>query len=90
LTVRACDPEHVEIAVADTGPGIPAHERERVKQRFVRLEESRSAPGTGLGLSLVQAVADLHGAAFELRDGLGRGGGGAGPGLTAAIVFPRA
>jgi signal transduction histidine kinase len=89
LTVRAPDPDHVEICVADTGPGIPAHERERVKLRFVRLEESRSAPGSGLGLSLVQAVADLHGAVFELRDAPNRAPGET-PGLAAAIIFPKA
>lgn len=89
LAVRAPDPDHVEIAVADTGPGIPSHERDRVKLRFVRLEASRSAPGSGLGLSLVQAVADLHSASFVLRDGLGSGTSGP-PGLEAAIVFPKA
>lgn len=88
LTVRAPDPDRVEICVTDTGPGVPASERDRVKMRFVRLEASRSAPGSGLGLSLVQAVADLHGAVFELRDAPNRPPGES-PGLAAAIVFPR-
>jgi signal transduction histidine kinase len=58
----------VEAGVADTGPGVPAKERERVLRRFVRLEASRSTQGTGLGLTLVGAVADLHGATLVLRD----------------------
>jgi signal transduction histidine kinase len=56
------------ITVADTGPGIPEADRERVLERFVRLEADRSAPGNGLGLSLVNAVAKLHGAQLELAD----------------------
>lgn len=54
--------------VADSGPGIPAAAREKVFRRFFRLEESRSTPGSGLGLSLVAAVADLHGIAISLID----------------------
>jgi len=57
-----------EIAVSDRGPGVPAAERERVLGRFVRLEASRSEPGSGLGLSLVAAVARLHGGALRLED----------------------
>ena len=60
--------EGVEIAVADNGPGIAPEDRERVLKRFVRLEKSRTEPGTGLGLSLVQAVARLHGGAVRLED----------------------
>lgn len=56
------------ITVADTGPGIPAAERERVLERFVRLDADRSTPGNGLGLSLVDAVAKLHGASLRLED----------------------
>ncbi len=66
--------------VTDNGPGIPASERERVFDRFHRLEASRSTPGSGLGLALVAAVARLHGAEASLHD--------ANPGLTARIVFP--
>ncbi len=58
----------VDIIVADHGPGIPAKDRERVLQRFVRLQPSRSIPGTGLGLSLVAAVARLHGGSVSLED----------------------
>jgi signal transduction histidine kinase len=59
----------VELAVRDSGPGIPPAQRERVFQRFYRGEASRSTPGSGLGLSLVDAVARLHGAKVELADG---------------------
>lgn len=68
-----------EIAVADTGPGIPADMHEKVLQRFFRLDESRSTPGSGLGLSLVRAVAELHGAAVALEDNE--------PGLRARLRF---
>ncbi len=53
----------IEISVADRGPGIAPDDRERVLDRFVRLETSRSRPGSGLGLSLAAAVARLHKAA---------------------------
>jgi signal transduction histidine kinase len=68
------------LSVADNGPGIPAADRERVLQRFVRLEESRSLPGSGLGLSLVAAVANLHHGAIELGDG--------NPGLVVTLRLP--
>lgn len=57
-----------EISVSDRGPGVPAEAREAVLKRFVRLDESRSRPGSGLGLSLVAAVAKLHHATLELQD----------------------
>jgi len=57
-----------DIVVADRGPGIPQSDRERVLQRFVRLQPSRSIPGSGLGLSLVAAVARLHGGSISLED----------------------
>jgi signal transduction histidine kinase len=56
------------VSIADDGPGIPACEREHVFKRFYRLEQSRYTPGNGLGLSLVAAVARLHGARIEMRD----------------------
>jgi hypothetical protein len=71
----------VTVVVADNGAGIPEQDRERVTERFVRLEASRSSPGSGLGLSLVVAVARLHDAQFQLSDN--------GPGLRAAIRFRR-
>lgn len=79
----------VELSVTDTGPGVPDADRTRVVQRFVRLEASRSAPGLGLGLSLVAAVMEAHGGRLELDEGPGRVGG-TGPGLRAALVFPPA
>ncbi|WP_017930166.1 sensor histidine kinase [Robiginitomaculum antarcticum] len=77
----------VTIAVVDDGPGIPEAQRQRVKERFVRLEDSRSKPGSGLGLSLVTAVADLHRATFEL--GNGHGSDESRPGLRSELIFPR-
>ena len=72
---------NVEITVADHGPGIPdANDRARVLDRFVRLEASRSAPGSGLGLSLVAAIARLHKGALRLED--------AAPGLRAILDLP--
>ena len=70
----------VTLSVADNGAGIAEADRGRVTQRFVRLEESRSKPGAGLGLSLVSAVAQLHGGALKLRDN--------GPGLAAVLEVP--
>ena len=68
------------IAVTDSGPGIPEAERARVLQRFVRLDATRSTPGSGLGLSLVDAVAKLHGAELMLTDNR--------PGLKVSLAFP--
>lgn len=76
----------VAISVTDSGPGIPPNERQRVKERFVRLDKSRSLPGSGLGLALVDAVADLHRAEFVLGDGVESDNG---IGLSASLVFPR-
>jgi len=70
----------VELCVADAGPGIPGADRERVLQRFVRLDASRSLPGTGLGLSFVAAVAEQHRASLRLED--------AKPGLRVTLRFP--
>lgn len=56
------------LTVSDNGPGIPAAEYENVLRRFYRLEKSRTTPGSGLGLALVKAIADLHGARLELTD----------------------
>lgn len=60
--------DKVDIVISDRGPGIPAQDRERVLQRFVRLQPSRSIPGSGLGLSLVAAVTRLHGGSVSLED----------------------
>jgi signal transduction histidine kinase len=80
-------PVGIEMTVADSGPGIPAADRPRVLERFVRLEKSRNSPGTGLGLSLVAAVARMHEAKLTL--GESRTGGDNAPGLKATITFPR-
>lgn len=57
-----------ELTITDTGPGIPPAARQQIFQRFFRLEASRSTPGSGLGLSLVEAVARLHGMAIRVSD----------------------
>ena len=77
----------IEFSVTDTGPGIPADQRERVLERFVRLEKSRTQQGSGLGLSLVSAVAERHGGRLELSEGARSP---LGPGLRAALLLPPA
>jgi signal transduction histidine kinase len=67
------------VVVADRGPGIPADDRERVLERFVRLDGSRTTPGNGLGLSLVAAIARLHNAVLNLDDNA--------PGLKVTLRF---
>jgi signal transduction histidine kinase len=74
--------ERITLTVADHGPGIPDADRSRVVERFVRLEQSRSEPGSGLGLSLASAVARLHGGELRLEDNH--------PGLRSTIDLPRA
>ncbi|HYM03927.1 MAG TPA: HAMP domain-containing sensor histidine kinase [Stellaceae bacterium] len=72
--------ESARVEVADSGPGVPSDRREAVFDRFVRLEGSRSTPGNGLGLSLVRAVARLHGGEVWLEDNK--------PGLKAVLTLP--
>ena len=72
----------VSVVVQDDGPGIPAAERSRVVDRFYRLDQSRSLPGNGLGLSIVTAIASLHSGKLYLED--------ANPGLIARMILPRA
>jgi signal transduction histidine kinase len=72
--------DQVLLAVTDRGPGIPESERKHAMERFVRLDTSRSQPGSGLGLSLASAVATLHGGELRLGD--------AHPGLIATLVLP--
>lgn len=72
--------DRIEIAVADRGPGIPAAEKPRVTERFFRGDASRGTRGVGLGLSLVAAVARLHGGTLVLDDNE--------PGLKARLVIP--
>ena len=73
--------DRVEISVADHGPGIPAKDRGRVLERFVRLEAARTRPGSGLGLSLAAAVARLHGGQLRIEDNE--------PGLRVVLALPR-
>ena len=68
------------LVLSDKGPGIPASQRDNVFQRFFRLEQSRTTPGNGLGMSLVQAVMQLHHLRLELHDNE--------PGLKVVIAFP--
>jgi signal transduction histidine kinase len=79
LRVRRRSSGEVEFSVTDTGPGVPDGDRERVIQRFVRLENSRNEPGAGLA----------HGGRLELAEGPGKVGE-MGPGLRVALVLPRA
>lgn len=74
--------ERAELIVADSGPGVPAADRDRVLEPFVRLDASRTSPGSGLGLSLVAAVAKLHRASLTLDDHK--------PGLRVTLSFERA
>ena len=85
ITLSASHDEHagtISLAVADQGPGVPDADKERVKGRFVRLDESRTKPGSGLGLSLVSAIMGLHGGELSLED--------ADPGLKVVLSFPAA
>jgi K+-sensing histidine kinase KdpD len=68
-------------SVADDGPGVPPAERERIFRRFYRAEGSINTAGTGLGLSLVAAVAELHGMKFSATDNM--------PGLRMTLTFER-
>jgi hypothetical protein len=82
IVVRALsEGDRIILTVADSGPGIPEADRGRVIERFVRLEQSRSKPGSGLGLSLASAVARLHGGELTLADNE--------PGLKSIIALPR-
>jgi signal transduction histidine kinase len=82
IVVRALNEgDRVLLTVGDRGPGIPEADRGRAVERFVRLELSRSQPGSGLGLSLASAVARLHGGELTLADNQ--------PGLKSVIALPR-
>ena len=78
IELKAQD-DSFEIVVRDNGPGIPVADRERVFERFVRLENERNSPGNGLGLSLVQAVLRIHRASLKLEDN--------NPGLVVRLCF---
>lgn len=72
-------PKEIELAVSDNGPGIPEERHQEMLRRFARMEESRTTSGNGLGLSLVKAIADAHGAKLSLTDDK--------PGLRITISF---
>jgi signal transduction histidine kinase len=77
------------VSVADDGPGVAIEDRSRIMERFVRLEKSRSTPGSGLGLSLVAAIARAHNADLRFEDGLARGDNAEGGfGLRVVMTFP--
>jgi signal transduction histidine kinase len=75
-------PDSIEVVVADNGPGIPEKDRERVLEPFVRLDQSRTEPGNGLGLALVAAISKLHRARLILGDNR--------PGLRVSLLIPYA
>ena len=89
LRARRRSSGDIEYSVTDTGPGVPAEDRERVVHRFVRLDNSRTEAGSGLGLSLVSAVLEAHAGRVQLDEGPGAYGG-FGPGLRVALVLPAA
>ena len=81
VKAAAGEGDRILLTVSDAGPGIPEADRGRAMERFVRLEQSRSLPGSGLGLSLAQAIAHLHGGELKLEDNK--------PGLRSIISLPR-
>src|SRR5215471_4786373 len=81
VKAAAGEGDRILLTVSDVGPGIPEADRGRAMERFVRLEQSRSLPGSGLGLSLAQAIAHLHGGELKLEDNK--------PGLCSIISLPR-
>lgn len=89
LRARRRSSGEIEFSVTDTGPGVPDADRERVTERFVRLDNSRTEAGSGLGLSLVAAVMEAHGGRIQLDEGPGVYNG-FGPGLRVALVVPAA
>jgi len=82
ITLELCQSgNRIELAIADNGPGIAEPYRQKVLQRFYRLEQSRTTPGNGLGLSIAAAVVELHGGALTLLDNR--------PGLKLVLVFTK-
>ena len=72
----------IRLSVADTGPGVAAEDRPRIARRFARLDSSRTTPGHGLGLNLVEVIAEAHGGSLSIDDNR--------PGLRVTMVLPRA
>ena len=89
LRARRRSSGEIEFSVTDTGPGVPEEDRGRVIERFVRLDNSRTEAGSGLGLSLVGAVMEAHTGRIQLDEGPGSYDG-SGPGLRVALVLPPA
>lgn len=89
LRARRRSSGEIEYSVTDTGPGVPEADRDRVIERFVRLDNSRTEAGSGLGLSLVGAVMEAHMGRIQLDEGPGAYGG-YGPGLRVALILPPA
>jgi two-component system sensor histidine kinase MprB len=83
--MRQVDPSHVELLVTDQGPGIPAHERELVFERFFRSTTARAMPGSGLGLAIVKQVVLKHGGALRVEDAVP---GGEPPGTSFYVLLP--
>jgi signal transduction histidine kinase len=82
VTARLNRADDFEVIIADNGPGIPKQDRSRVFQRFVRLDSASNAPGSGLGLALVAAIAAMHDGTVALEDNM--------PGLRLITRFPKA
>jgi len=83
----AVDGEHAVLRIRDQGPGIPEGDRQRVFDRFERLQADRGQPGTGLGLSLVRAIVSRHRGTVVLS--AGDPGPGGTPGLCVTVQLPR-
>lgn len=83
ITVAAeASEEWIRLSVADNGPGVTAEDRPRIARRFARLDSSRTTPGHGLGLNLVEVIAEAHGGSLSIDDNS--------PGLRVTMVLPRA
>ena len=87
MSAKRLSGRDMAICIADSGAGIPVEQRNHVLERFVRLDSARSQPGSGIGLSLAVAIAELHGGRLSLEDGLPRGDG---VGLEARLILPLA
>jgi signal transduction histidine kinase len=85
--MRHTSQREIEFSITDTGPGVPEKDRARISERFVRLENSRTLPGVGLGLAMVEAVAVAHKGRLVISEGPGVFDG-QGPGLRTALVLP--
>jgi signal transduction histidine kinase len=85
LAARQLEDGAIEILVTDSGPGLPPQDQSRAGERFFRADQSRNTPGSGLGLSLARAVAQLHGGELELADAMP---GADPPGLAVRLLLP--